>query len=53
MMNDELTEMYCNWLADQNLSEAWAFEAEQEVLKELAEQPASPDWSTWCQALCS
>lgn len=52
-MNDELTEMYCDWLADQRLAAAWTYEEEQEVLKESSETQAPMDWSTWCQNLCS
>jgi hypothetical protein len=33
-MEDELTEMYCNWLDEQNLAEAWEYEAKQAFLKE-------------------
>jgi hypothetical protein len=26
---------------------------QQEVLKELSEEKQTPDWSTWCNTLCS
>jgi hypothetical protein len=53
MIQDDITELYANWLADQNLVEASLHEEQQELFKELAEREhVSPDWSTWCQALC-
>lgn len=36
-MNNELSELYCNWLADQNLVEMMAFEEQQEIFKEILE----------------
>jgi hypothetical protein len=56
MTNSDLSEMYNDWLAEQNEITALKFEAQQEVLKEFnecAEKPTPLDWSTWCQALCS
>jgi hypothetical protein len=54
MIQDDLSELYVNWLAEQRLVDASLFEDQQNLFKELAEQtPSSPDWSTWCQTLCS
>lgn len=55
MMND-LELLYGEWLVEQNLLQAELFELESQLLKELAsgeEPPSSPDWSTWCNTLCS
>jgi len=36
-MDKELTDLYCDWLADQNLVEMLAFEEQQEIFKEILE----------------
>jgi hypothetical protein len=52
-MNNELADLYAEWMAEQNLVQSFIFEEEQELLNELASAQNSPDWSTWIQSLCS
>jgi len=52
-MNDELAEMYSEWLAEQNLVKAWDYAEEHTLRDDSPEILVTPDWSTWCQQLCS
>jgi hypothetical protein len=54
-MTNSVENLYEDWVSEQTLLQAESFEEENKILKELSQDnsPTSPDWSTWCNTLCS